>query len=64
MSSRTDAIELLDSGGLSMAEVELNLTDLARLNRLPGGTAASVDGVQRLLGAISGRHLRVQPDHR
>ena len=51
LSSRTDAIELLDSGGLSMAEVELNLTDLARLNRLHGGTAASVDGVQRLLGA-------------
>jgi len=51
LSFRTDAVELLDSGGLSMPEVELNLADLARLNRLPGGTAASVAGIQRLLGA-------------
>lgn len=50
MSSRTDAVELLDSGSLSMSEVEQNLADLARLNRLPGGTATSVDGVRRLLG--------------
>jgi len=50
LSSRTDAVELLDSGRLSMPEVEQNLADLARLNRLPGGTAASVDGIRRLLG--------------
>ena len=47
---RADASELLDGGRLSMAEVERNLADLARLNRLPGGTATSVDGVRRLLG--------------
>ena len=46
---RADAVELLDGGRLSLPEVERNLADLARLNRLPGGTAASVDGVRRLL---------------
>jgi len=50
LSSRADAVELLDSGGLSTLEVEQNLADLARLNRLPGGTATSVGGVRRLLG--------------
>ncbi len=40
-----------------MAEVELNLADLARLNRLPGGTAASVAGIQRLLGAPRGARV-------
>ena len=34
---RADAVELLDGGGLSLPEVERNLADLARLNRLPGG---------------------------
>jgi len=47
---RADASELLDSGSLSMSEVEANLVDLARLNRLPGGTAASVAGIRRLIG--------------
>ena len=47
---RADTSELLDGGRLSMSEVERNLADLARLNRLPGGTATSVDGVRRLLG--------------
>ena len=46
---RTDAVELLDGGRLSLPEVERNLADLARLNRLPGGVAASVGGVRRLL---------------
>jgi SAM-dependent methyltransferase len=48
---RADAVELLDSGGLSLPEVEANLADLARLNRLPGGTAASIAGIRRLIGA-------------
>lgn len=46
---RADASELLDDGSLSLAEVERNLADLARLNRLPGGAGASIDGVRRLL---------------
>ena len=46
---RADAVELLDGGGLSRREVERNLADLARLNRLPGGVDASVHGVGRLL---------------
>ena len=49
LGSRADAVELLDGGCLSLPEVEQNLTDLARLNRLPGGTAASVTGIARLL---------------
>lgn len=36
-----------------MPEVEQNLADLARLNRLPGGTTASVEGIRRLLGTRS-----------
>ena len=39
LGARADAAELLDSGRLSLTEVEANLADLARLNRLPGGTA-------------------------
>ena len=46
---RADAVELLDGDCLSLPEVERNLADLARLNRLPGGVAASVDGVTDLL---------------
>jgi SAM-dependent methyltransferase len=46
---RADAVELLDGGCLSPPEVERNLADLARLNRLPGGVDASIDGVRRLL---------------
>lgn len=50
LADRADAVELLDGGCLSLAEVEQNLADLARLNRLPGGTSASVDAIERLLG--------------
>ena len=46
---RADAVELLDSGRLSLPEVERNLADLARLNALPGGVGASIDGVRRML---------------
>ncbi len=49
LGARADAVELLDGGGLSSSEVERNLGDLARLNRLPGGVGASIDGVRRLL---------------
>ena len=49
MRSRVDAVELLDGGCLELPEVERNLADLARLNRLPGGINASVAGIDRLL---------------
>jgi len=49
LGARTDANELLDSGRLSRSEVEANLADLARLNRLPGGTDASVRAIERLI---------------
>ena len=51
LGARTDAVELLDSGRLSPADVEANLADLARLNRLPGGTDASVRAIERLTGS-------------
>ena len=49
--ARTDAAELLESGRLSRSEVEANLADLARMNRLPGGTDASIRAIERLIGA-------------
>lgn len=49
LGARADAVELLDGGCLSLPEVEQNLVDLARLNRLPGGTATSIAGITRLL---------------
>ena len=54
---RADAVELLDGGCLSLPEVEQNLVDLARLNRLPGGTSASIDGIERLIDP--GAHARI-----
>ena len=50
LGARADRSELLDSGSLSEREVEQNLSDLARLNRLPGGTAASLRAIRALLG--------------
>jgi SAM-dependent methyltransferase len=52
LNARADAVEMLDSGDLSPTEVERNLADLARLNRLPGGTAASIAGIERLVGPM------------
>jgi ubiquinone/menaquinone biosynthesis C-methylase UbiE len=49
LGARTDATELLDSGRLLRGDVEANLGDLARLNRLPGGTDASVRAIERLI---------------
>ena len=51
LDARTEAAELLDSGTLSRSDVEANLADLARLNRLPGGTDASMQAIARLVGA-------------
>jgi SAM-dependent methyltransferase len=49
LDARTDAAELLESGRLSLREVEANLADLMRMNRLPGGTDASVRAITRLV---------------
>ena len=57
LADRADTVELLDGGRLSPAEVDQNLADLARLNRLPGGTAASIEGIGHLIG--SGAEARV-----
>ena len=46
---RSVASELLDEGGLELEELAANLRDIARLNRLPGGRAASVAAVRGLL---------------
>ena len=54
---RADAVELLDGGRLSPPEVERNLADLARLNRLPGGRGASIEGVRRLLNGRADARL-------
>jgi ubiquinone/menaquinone biosynthesis C-methylase UbiE len=60
LNARADAVEMLDSGHLSASEIERNLADMARLNRLPGGTAASIAGIERLVGPmISPRVLDV-----
>lgn len=50
LSRRSDALELLDLGRVAGDELSTNLADLARLNRLPGGVAASVDAVRDLVG--------------
>jgi SAM-dependent methyltransferase len=50
LGARTDAAELLESGTLTTSEVEANLADLARMNRLPGGTGASIRAIERLMG--------------
>ena len=59
LGSRADAVELLDSGRLSPREVEENLADLARLNRLPGGTSASIAAISRRVDVPDARILDV-----
>jgi SAM-dependent methyltransferase len=54
---RADAVELLDGGCLSLPEIEQNLVDLARLNRLPGGIAGSVAAIEHLVGAEAGQRI-------
>ena len=48
--TRSLATELLDAEQLDAHEVAVNLREMAMLNRLPGGTGASVRAVERLLG--------------
>ena len=56
---RSDEPELLDTGTLPTQAVEANLRDLARLNRLPGGTGASLAAIRELLGGSDGTVLDV-----
>jgi ubiquinone/menaquinone biosynthesis C-methylase UbiE len=48
--TRSLATELLDAEQLDAHEVAVNLREMAMLNRLPGGTGASVRAIERLLG--------------
>lgn len=48
--TRSLATELLDGEQLDAVELALNLREMARLNRLPGGTGESIRAVERLLG--------------
>jgi SAM-dependent methyltransferase len=48
--TRSDSLELLDADQLDARELALNLREMARLNRLPGGTGDSARAVDRLLG--------------
>ena len=57
LGARADTAELLDSGSLSLTDIDANLVDLARLNRLPGGTSASIAGIRRLLGPGNGARI-------
>ena len=57
LGDRSDAVELLDSGELTRLEIERNLADLARLNRLPGGASTSVRGVRSLIGTRGGASI-------
>ncbi|HEX5040225.1 MAG TPA: methyltransferase domain-containing protein [Candidatus Limnocylindria bacterium] len=45
LGTRREVAELLDGGRLPTSDVAANLADLARLNRLPGGVAASAAGI-------------------
>ena len=48
--AQTDEVELLDASVLDPTELEVNLRELAMLNRLPGGSGASIAAVERLGG--------------
>ncbi len=56
---RSKEPELLESGSLTREEIAANLRDLARLNRLPGGSGASIAAVMRLLPGATGTVLDV-----
>ena len=52
--SRSADRELLDGHDLEPAELRRNLDEMAMLNRLPGGVAASLDAVLALVGRGQG----------
>ncbi len=54
---RADAVEMLDAPSLDLHDVDRNLADLARFNRLPGGVEASARAID---GLLDGRnHARI-----
>jgi SAM-dependent methyltransferase len=53
LARRSPRLEWLDAGLVTGDELRTNLADLARLNRLPGGGAASADAVGALLDGAS-----------
>lgn len=59
LAERHDVRELLDDVALDPSDVAANLADLARLNRLPGGAAASIEAIDHLLDASPTRAPRI-----
>lgn len=57
LGARADLAELLDGGSLTSAEVEANLLDLERLNRLPGGAATSVAAIGQLVAGLAAAEI-------
>ena len=51
LAARATGRELLELDVLETDELETNLADLARLNRLPGGVGASVTAIARLVAS-------------
>jgi SAM-dependent methyltransferase len=49
--ARADELELLDLPDLDPVELRANLRELALLNRMPGGVAASIRAIRHLAGA-------------
>ena len=56
---RSEELELLDGGALPPEEIAANLRDIARLNRLPGGSGASIGAVRRVLPTAGGTVIDV-----
>jgi SAM-dependent methyltransferase len=54
---RSHEHELLDGASLDPEELRANLRELAMLNRLPGGTATSIEAIETLADGI--RDLRI-----
>lgn len=50
LARRSTRRELLDEPELDPAQLRTNLRDLARFNRLPGGTASSIHAIELLAG--------------
>lgn len=57
MAHRSHERELLDGEVLDPVELRANLRELAMLNRLPGGTAASIAAIEQLADGV--RDLRI-----
>jgi ubiquinone/menaquinone biosynthesis C-methylase UbiE len=56
---RSAELELLDQGTLPSSDLLANLRDIARINRLPGGTGASIAAIRRRIPDAGGTVLDV-----